>query len=176
MVIDRSAVTLRIPRCQFPAAQSKQGTFFNAFPMRPNGRWASLEKEITVNIARTARRARLRLIISALVVAIAALVIPLSQTASANTTTRAAASDGPKPTIVLEHGAWADTSSWNGVIKRLQADGYTVYAPPNPLQGLPYDSAYLADFLHSISGPIVLVGHSYGGAVLTNAATGEPQA
>ncbi len=116
-----------------------------------------------MNIARTARRARLRLIISALVMAIAALVIPLSQTASANTTTRAAASDGPKPTIVLEHGAWADTSSWNGVIKRLQADGYTVYAPPNPLQGLPYDSAFLADFLHSISGPIVLVGHSYGG-------------
>jgi hypothetical protein len=56
---------------------------------------------------------------------------------------------------VLEHGAWADTSSWNGVIKRLQADGYTVYAPPNPLQGLTYDSAFLADFLHTISGPMV---------------------
>jgi pimeloyl-ACP methyl ester carboxylesterase len=73
------------------------------------------------------------------------------------------------------HGAWADTSSWDGVIQRLQADGYTVYAPPNPLQGLAYDPAYLADFLHSISGPIVLVGHSYGGAVITNAATGDPQ-
>jgi len=128
-----------------------------------------------VNIARTARRARLPLIISALVMAAAALVIPLSQTASAHTTTRAAASGGPKPTIVLEHGAWADTSSWNGVIKRLQADGYSVYAPPNPLQGLTYDSGYLADFLHTISGPIVLVGHSYGGAVITNAATGDPQ-
>ena len=128
-----------------------------------------------MNIARTGRRARLRLIIPALVVAIAALIIPLSQTASAHTTNRAAVSAGPKPTIVLEHGAWADTSSWNGVIKRLQADGYTVYAPPNPLQGLTYDSAFLADFLHSISGPIVLVGHSYGGAVITNAATGDPQ-
>ena len=117
-----------------------------------------------MNIARTARRARLRLMIPALALAIAALIIPLSQTASAHATTRAAASSGPKPTIVLEHGAWADTSSWNGVIKRLQADGYTVYAPPNPLQGLTYDSAFLADFLHSISGPIVLVGHSYGGA------------
>jgi pimeloyl-ACP methyl ester carboxylesterase len=126
-----------------------------------------------VNMARTARR-RLRLIVPALVVAIAA-VIPLSQTASAHTTTRAAASGGPKPTIVLEHGAWANTSSWNGVISRLQADGYTVYAPPNPLQGLTYDSTFLADFLHSISGPIVLVGHSYGGAVITNAATGDPQ-
>ena len=128
-----------------------------------------------MNIARTARRARLRLIISALVMAIAALIIPLSQAASAHTMTRAAANAGPKPTIVLEHGAWANTSSWNGVIKRLQADGYTVYAPPNPLQGLPYDSAFLADFLHSISGPIVLIGHSYGGAVITNAATGDPQ-
>jgi pimeloyl-ACP methyl ester carboxylesterase len=128
-----------------------------------------------VNTARTARRARLPLIISALVTATAALIMPLSQTASANTTSRVAASVGPKPTIVLEHGAWADTSSWNGVIKRLEADGYTVYAPPNPLQGLSYDSAFLADFLHSISGPIVLVGHSYGGAVITNAATGDAQ-
>ena len=61
--------------------------------------------------------------ISALVVATAALIIPLTQTAtaSAHTTTRAAATAGPKPTIVLEHGAWADTSSWNGVITRLQA-------------------------------------------------------
>jgi pimeloyl-ACP methyl ester carboxylesterase len=74
---------------------------------------------------------------------------------------------------VLVHGAWADSGSWDGVIQRLQADGYTVYAPPNPLQGLAYDPAYLADFLHSISGPIVLVGHSYGGAVITNAATGD---
>jgi pimeloyl-ACP methyl ester carboxylesterase len=76
---------------------------------------------------------------------------------------------------VLEHGAWANTASWDAVIRRLQADGYTVYAPPNPLQGLTYDSAYLADFLHSISGPIVLVGHSYGGDVITNAATGDRQ-
>jgi pimeloyl-ACP methyl ester carboxylesterase len=128
-----------------------------------------------VNIARTAMRTRLRLVIPALVMVIAALIIPLSQTASARTTTRAAASGGPKPTIVLEHGAWADTSSWNGVIWRLQADGYTVYAPPNPLQGLTYDSAFLADFLHSVSGPIVVVGHSYGGAVITNAVTGDPQ-
>ena len=56
----------------------------------------------------------------------------------------------------------------------LQADGYTVYAPPNPLRGLSNDSATLADFLKTISGPIVLVGHSYGGMVITNAATGNP--
>ena len=128
-----------------------------------------------MKIARTAQRAALRLIIPALLITMAAVIIPLSQTASAHTTTHAAASDAPRPTIVLEHGAWADTSSWSGVIKRLQADGYTVYAPPNPLQGLTYDSAFLADFLHSISGPIVVVGHSYGGAVITNAVTGDPQ-
>jgi pimeloyl-ACP methyl ester carboxylesterase len=128
-----------------------------------------------MNIARAAQRARLRIIIPALAVAIAAMVIPLSQVASAHTATRAAASGGPKPAIVLEHGAWANTASWDAVIQRLQADGYTVYAPPNPLQGLTYDSAYLADFLHSISGPIVLVGHSYGGDVITNAATGDTQ-
>jgi pimeloyl-ACP methyl ester carboxylesterase len=135
----------------------------------------SPEMEITVNIARAAQHVRLRLVLPALAVVIAALVIPLSQIASAHTTTRAAASGGPKPTIVLEHGAWANTASWAAVIQRLQADGYTVYAPPNPLQGLPYDSGFLADFLHSISGPIVLVGHSYGGAVITNAATGDSQ-
>ena len=128
-----------------------------------------------MNIARAARHVRLRIVIPVLAAAIAALVIPLSQVASAHTATRAAASGGPKPSIVLEHGAWANTASWAAVIQRLQADGYTVYAPPNPLQGLTYDSAYLADFLHSISGPIVLVGHSYGGAVITNAATGDSQ-
>src|SRR6185437_15610414 len=100
---------------------------------------------------------------------------PLSQIASAQATARAVPSSGPKPTIVLEHGAWANTASWDAVIQRLQADGYTVDAPPNPLQGLPYDSSYLVDFLHSISGPIILVGHSYGGAVFTNAATGDSQ-
>ena len=128
-----------------------------------------------MNFTRIAQPGRLRLVIAAVIAAIAGLLISLSQVASARTAEAAAAGDGPKPSIVLVHGAWADTSSWDGVIKRLQADGYTVYAPSNRLRGLPYDSAYLADFLHSISGPIVLVGHSYGGAVITNAATGDPQ-
>jgi pimeloyl-ACP methyl ester carboxylesterase len=77
-----------------------------------------------------------------------------------------------KPTIVLVHGAWANTASWNGVIGRLQAEGYTVYAPPNPLRSLKGDAQTIADFLKTIKGPIVLVGHSYGGAVVTNAANG----
>jgi pimeloyl-ACP methyl ester carboxylesterase len=61
------------------------------------------------------------------------------------------------------------------VVNRLQQDGYTVDVPPNPLQGLSYDSATLRDFLRTIRGPIVLVGHSYGGSVITNAATGDPE-
>ncbi len=87
----------------------------------------------------------------------------------------ASAAPAPKPTIVLVHGAWADSSSWNAVVEQLQALGYTVDAPPNPLRGVSSDSAYLSDFLSTISGPIVLVGHSYGGFVITNAATGNPQ-
>jgi pimeloyl-ACP methyl ester carboxylesterase len=78
-----------------------------------------------------------------------------------------------KPTIVLEHGAWADGSSWSGVVTRLQKDGYTVDVPPNPLRGPDSDSAYLASYLATVPGPIVLVGHSYGGFVITNAATGD---
>src|ERR1700683_868073 len=79
----------------------------------------------------------------------------------------------PKPTVVLVHGAFADGSSWNHVISILQGEGYTVDAPPNPLRGLASDSAYLASYLKTISGPIILVGHSYGGAVITNTATGN---
>jgi pimeloyl-ACP methyl ester carboxylesterase len=79
----------------------------------------------------------------------------------------------PKPSIVLVHGAWADGSSWNGVTALLQADGFTVYVLPNPLRGLSADSAYVASFLTTITGPIILVGHSYGGAVITNAAYGN---
>ena len=71
------------------------------------------------------------------------------------------------------HGAWADASSWDGVAAILLRDGYTVDVAPNPLRGLTYDSDYLKDYLAGITGPIVLVGHSYGGAVITDAATGN---
>jgi pimeloyl-ACP methyl ester carboxylesterase len=76
-------------------------------------------------------------------------------------------------TVVLVHGAFADASSWNGVIPALQQRGLTVVAPPNPLRGLIADSAYLASVLDQIDGPVLLVGHSYGGAVMTNAVTGR---
>src|SRR3954466_5435687 len=82
--------------------------------------------------------------------------------------TSAAAPDGAKPTIVLVHGAWADASSWNGEVDELQAQGYVVRAIANPLENLTTDSGDVADFLRSIDGPIVLVGHSYGGSVITN--------
>src|SRR4051812_48911624 len=70
---------------------------------------------------------------------------------------------GAEPTIVLVHGAFADASSWNGVVERLQADGHTVVAPANPLRGIAADTAYLRSVLAQISGPVLLVGHSYGG-------------
>ena len=84
-----------------------------------------------------------------------------------------AASSATLPTIVLVHGAFAESSSWNGVVARLLAKGYPVIAAANPLRGVRIDSAYVASVLDSIPGPVVLVGHSYGGEVITNAATGK---
>jgi pimeloyl-ACP methyl ester carboxylesterase len=78
--------------------------------------------------------------------------------------------DAGSATVVLVHGAFADASSWNGVIERLQAQGVQVTAPANPLRGIAIDSAYLATVLEEIPGDVLLVGHSYGGAVITNAA------
>lgn len=80
-----------------------------------------------------------------------------------------------RPTIVLVHGAFADASSWREIVPRLQSDGYRVMAPANPLRGLAGDTAYIASVLRSIEGPIVLVGHSYAGAVISGAAVGNPQ-
>jgi pimeloyl-ACP methyl ester carboxylesterase len=80
-----------------------------------------------------------------------------------------AASGGP--TVVLVHGAFADSSGWNGVIERLQAAGIAVQAVSNPLRGIAADSAYVASAISQIPGPVLAVGHSYGGAAITNAAT-----
>jgi pimeloyl-ACP methyl ester carboxylesterase len=74
-------------------------------------------------------------------------------------------------TVVLVHGAFADGSSWSGVIERLQAADVKVRAAANPLRGIAYDSAYVAGVLDGTPGPVVAVGHSYGGAVITNAAS-----
>jgi pimeloyl-ACP methyl ester carboxylesterase len=105
---------------------------------------------------------------------IAALAITLTTAPSqAKTRTSATTATRARPTVVLVNGAWANNAAWNGVIKRLQGEGYTVDAPPDPLQSLKGDAATIADLLKTIKGPIVLVGHSYGGAVITNAATGN---
>jgi pimeloyl-ACP methyl ester carboxylesterase len=98
-------------------------------------------------------------------------VFALSASGAATATPNAASS---RPTIVLVHGDFADASSWNPVIGRLQDKGFNVVAPPNLLRGPATDAPYLASYLQSISGPIVLVAHSYGGFVVTNAATGNP--
>ncbi|MEV5819778.1 alpha/beta hydrolase [Micromonospora harpali] len=81
---------------------------------------------------------------------------------------------GTKPTVVLVHGAFADASGWTEVARLLRCDGYPVIAPANPLRSVSADSAYLASILTTLPGPLVLVAHSYGGMVVTNAAVGNP--
>lgn len=108
-----------------------------------------------------------------------ALVLPVAALISAGPAIAAGdgaspAPEGAKPTVVLVHGAWADASSWDDVITSLQVRGYPTVATANPLRSLTSDTAYLAAQLKAIKGPIVLVGHSYGGAVITNAAAGNP--
>ena len=111
---------------------------------------------------------------SLMVASVLALVVGLFALGAGGSAGANSRSDrSPRPTVVLVHGDWADGSSWTSVIKRLQDRGFTVVAPPNPLRGPAADAAYLASYLRTISGPIVLVAHSYGGFVATNAATGN---
>ena len=107
-----------------------------------------------------------------LLAVLVAAVLALAPTADALTTRGAA--PAPKPTIVLVHGAFADSSGWADVAGKLTGRGYPVLAFSNPLRGPLSDAEYLRLFLDTIDGPVVLVGHSYGGAVITNAATGDP--
>lgn len=113
----------------------------------------------------------------------AAALVSVAALATVTLATSAGAADltGParpaahkKPTVVLVHGAFADASSWNGVIGRLRQDGYPVIAPADPLRGLASDAGYLAALLKTIKGPVVLAGHSYGGEVITQAADHNP--
>ena len=83
--------------------------------------------------------------------------------------------DATKPTVVLVHGAFADSSSWNGVIAQLRGDGYPVIAVANPLRGLHSDAEFLRSVLDSVDGPIVIAGHSYGGSVMSVAADGKSE-
>lgn len=115
---------------------------------------------------------RTGLIGAAAIVAATALTLP---GALASASVSRSSIEAAKPTIVLVHGAWADGSSWNKVTERLQSDGYTVDVPPVPLRGVASDAAYLDAYLATIAGPVILVGHSYGGMVITNAAVGQPE-
>lgn len=96
-------------------------------------------------------------------------VVHVATTASAS-----GPDNDPKPTIVLVHGAFADGSGWDAVVERLQRRGYPVIAPANPLRGLDTDAAYIRSVIDSIEGPVIVAAHSYGGAVVTNAAHGAP--
>src|SRR5215470_8302158 len=134
-----------------------------------------------MSLSRTPRRISLLALLAVVLAAVLLAIAPGRATPAGASVSAAAAGSGQsaKPVIVLEHGAWADASSWNSVVSQLQLLGFTVYAPPNPLRGLPQDSAYLHQFLTqnaALAGqPVVLVGHSYGGAVITNAAVGDPE-
>jgi pimeloyl-ACP methyl ester carboxylesterase len=105
-------------------------------------------------------------------VAIAAITGALAFLVAMNLTGSSSAAE-PKPTVVLVHGAFADASGWDRVVQKLQKNGYPVIASANPLRGVATDAAYLASLLESTDGPIILAGHSYGGFVMTNAATGN---
>jgi pimeloyl-ACP methyl ester carboxylesterase len=120
---------------------------------------------------RTNNTRRLRLTAGIVALAIAAV----SPTGSALASSPGGRTTQAKPTVVLVHGGWADNSGWNREVTALQRRGYPVIAPANPLRGLASDAAYVHSVLETIDGPIVLVGHSYGGAVITNAAVGIPQ-
>src|SRR4051812_918343 len=107
-------------------------------------------------------------------IAIAAVAIAALATTATSTVAAPAKTRQNQPTVVLVHGAFADASTWNGVIDRLQRDGYPVIAPANPLRGIPTDADYLASVVKTIPGPLVLVGHSYGGAVIGQAGASLP--
>jgi pimeloyl-ACP methyl ester carboxylesterase len=100
---------------------------------------------------------------------IVALFLGTVTIASLGAIMNTASAQDTKPTIVLVHGAFAESSSWNGVLTRLVTKGYPTVAVANPLRGVKSDADYVASVLKGINGPIVLVGHSYGGAVITNA-------
>jgi pimeloyl-ACP methyl ester carboxylesterase len=123
-------------------------------------------------LGRPARR--IGTLLLTLLLAATAVMVGAGSSASASTATAPAPArpGGPLPTIVLVHGAFADASGWDAEVAALQRLGYPVIAPPDPLRGLTADADYLRAILATIPGPVVLVGHSYGGAVITNAARG----
>ncbi|MER5353677.1 alpha/beta hydrolase [Kitasatospora sp. NPDC002551] len=103
----------------------------------------------------------------------AALSTGAGEAAAAETDSAGERRPGARPTIVLVHGGYADSSCWNATIGELQRRGYPTVCGSNPLRGIPTDAPYIAGLLDSIAGPVVLVAHSMGGTVITNAAAGK---
>ena len=120
----------------------------------------------TIHTSRGRNLAALLLVAVGVAASIAATAIASAQ--------RTHTAQGPKPTIVLVHGGWADSAGWNAEVTKLEQLGYPVIAAANPLRSLAADAEYVRSILRTINGPIVLVGHSYGGAVISNAAVGVP--
>ena len=106
--------------------------------------------------------------------AVLAASLVLVGASSVSAAAHPAGSPGQAPTVVLVHGAFADASSWSGVVELLQREGHTVVAPAIPLRGIASDAAYVASVVNQIDGPVLLVGHSYGGAIISNAASTTP--
>ncbi|MFG2658714.1 alpha/beta fold hydrolase [Streptomyces sp. NPDC048425] len=128
------------------------------------------------NVKRASKRRILTGVGAAVTAGIAVGAFALVGTATATADAdRSAGGRQVKPTIVLEHGAFADASSWNGVIARRQADGYPVVAVANPLRGPHADATALRSVLDHVKGPKILVGHSYGGSVISEAAANDPE-
>jgi pimeloyl-ACP methyl ester carboxylesterase len=119
----------------------------------------------------SASRPRACAVLCAVILAAASCATPSSPVSQGPNVTQAS---DVKPTVVLVHGAWADASSWDGEVDALTTQGYDVRAIANPLENLTTDAASVATFLRSLNGPIVLVGHSYGGSVITEAAAAIP--
>jgi len=129
----------------------------------------------TTMLDRHPTRRRGAAVLAALAAVVALFVLPTSSAGATGSRQQGSTPEGSaaRPTIVLVHGAWADSSSWSAVTARLQDRGYTVLAAPNPLRGLTSDTGYLRAFLSTVAAPVILVGHSYGGAVITGAAAGN---
>jgi pimeloyl-ACP methyl ester carboxylesterase len=123
-------------------------------------------------MSKPALRRRLNTLAAASSLAACLLLAATPATSAPNEATQATMD--AKPTIVLVHGAFAESSSWAPVVARLRAKGYRVVAAANPLRGVHSDATYIADLVDSIPGPVVLVGHSYGGSVITNITTSQP--
>lgn len=127
-------------------------------------------------MTKSIRKPRRRILAALALGILVATAIAATAVASAGSsgTARPQKATADKPTIVLVHGGWADSSGWNKQVTKLQRLGYSVIAPANPLRGLASDADYIRSVLVTIEKPIVLVGHSYGGAVISNAAVGVP--